>query len=256
MTVLEVKDLQVSLDGRKIIDGLSFLVQRGETLTVLGPNGVGKTTLVRAITGLVPYQGSVKFFGKDLKDYTRKQLAAKVAVMNQRQEIMPGFMVKDAVALGRIPHIGRRETKRDFEAVKEALRLTELEELQYRTLEAISGGELARVGLARALAQEPEFLILDEPTAHLDVGYIADLTDLLAKIKREKQLSLLLVLHDISLASVLSDRLLFFGHDRYYLGAVDDILTEDILQRVYGVENMVGINPLNQKKSVWWNFKG
>lgn len=76
MTVLEVKDLQVSLDGRKIIDGLSFSVQRGETLTVLGPNGVGKTTLVRAITGLVPYQGSVKFFGKDLKDYTRKQLAA------------------------------------------------------------------------------------------------------------------------------------------------------------------------------------
>ncbi|MDD2431982.1 MAG: ABC transporter ATP-binding protein [Bacillota bacterium] len=256
MAVLEVTNLQVNLDSRVIIDNLTFSVESSETLSVLGPNGVGKTTLVRAITGLLPFEGQVKFFGRDLKSYSRKQLAQKVAVMNQRQEITPGFKVKDAVSLGRIPHITRRETKKDFEVVKEALRLAELEALQDKTLDTISGGELARVGLARALAQEPEFLILDEPTAHLDVGYIADLTELLFKIKQEKQLSLLLILHDISLASALSDRLLFFGDDKFYLGDVDEVLTENVLESVYGVENIVGVNPLNGKKSVWWNYKG
>ena len=161
MSVLEVKDLTVSYGQKEIIKKLSFTVESGETLAVLGPNGVGKTTLVRALTGILPFQGEVSYFGRDLKKYTRKELARKVAVVNQRQEMTVGFKVREAVALGRLPHIRGRESQRDYEVVEEVLKLTHLEELALKTLDTISGGELARVALARALAQEPELLILD-----------------------------------------------------------------------------------------------
>ena len=226
MSVLEVKDLTVSYGQKEIIKKLSFTVESGETLAVLGPNGVGKTTLVRALTGILPFQGEVSYFGRDLKKYTRKELARKVAVVNQRQEMTVGFKVREAVALGRLPHIRGRESQRDYEVVEEVLKLTHLEELALKTLDTISGGELARVALARALAQEPELLILDEPTAHLDMGHIALLTQL------------------------------FGEDDKIFIGQAKEVLTEEILEDIYGVENLVTVNPLDGQKTVFWNLGG
>lgn len=257
MSVLEVKDLTVSYGQKEIIKKLSFTVESGETLAVLGPNGVGKTTLVRALTGILPFQGEVSYFGRDLKKYTRKELARKVAVVNQRQEMTVGFKVREAVALGRLPHIRGRESQRDYEVVEEVLKLTHLEELALKTLDTISGGELARVALARALAQEPELLILDEPTAHLDMGHIALLTQLFLKIKQKKKLSCLLIIHDISLAALLSDHLMLFGEDdKIFIGQAKEVLTEEILEDIYGVENLVTVNPLDGQKTVFWNLGG
>lgn len=256
MCVLEVANLQVQLGEREIIKNLSFKLEAGQSLSVLGPNGAGKTTLVRALTGILPYQGEVTYFSKDLKAYGRKEFAKRVAVVNQRQEITPGFRVKDAVALGRLPHIQRRETKRDYQVVEDAIAITELTRLKDSTLDTISGGELARVAIARALAQEPDLLILDEPTAHLDIGHTASLSELLLKIKKEKQLSLLLIVHDLSLAAFLSNRIILFGDEKFYYGDVDEVLKEEILKETYGVENLVTINPLNGQKAVFWNYKG
>lgn len=256
-SVLSVEGLDVSYGQKKIIRDLSFKLNAGESLSVLGPNGVGKTTLVRAITGILPYEGTVSYFGKDLKQYARKELAKQVAVVNQRQEITPGFKVKDAVALGRLPHIEGREKKRDYEVVNEALDITGLTSLASSTLDTISGGELARVALARALAQEPKILILDEPTAHLDIKHTAILSKLLLQIRQEKKISFLLILHDISLAATLSNRLILFGkEDKLFIGETNEVLTEGILKEVYGVDNMVVKNPLDGQKAIFWDYLG
>ena len=218
--------------------GLSFAIARGEILGLIGPNSAGKTTLVRLLTKVVePARGEIRLEGAPLARLTRWELARHVAVVPQDLPQSLPFTVEQLVLMGRYPHGPRRffETADDLAIAREAMALTGVTELGPVPVESLSGGERQRVILARALAQQPRLLILDEPTAHLDLRYQVECVGLLRRINREQGVTVLLVSHDLNLAAEISDRLLLLASGRVArLGAPAHVLDEALLTSVYG----------------------
>lgn len=218
--------------------GLSFTSAPGEILGVIGPNSAGKTTLVRLITKVLePAAGEIRLGGAPLSRLTRWELARHVAVVPQ--DVPPGlpFTVEQVVLMGRYPHAPRRffETAKDLAVARAAMALTEVTELAEAAVARLSGGERQRVLLARALAQEPRLLVLDEPTAHLDLHYQVECVGLLRRINHERGVTVVLVSHDLNLAAEVSDRLLLLSQGRLArLGTPAAVLEEELLGRVYG----------------------
>lgn len=238
VAMLEVKDLSCGYGRTKVLEGVSFSLQRGELLGLIGPNGSGKTTLLRTISGyLPPLEGKVLLEGEDLGSIAPRDLSRKVAVVTQAPGGLPPFTVEEYVLLGRIPHWGRFkliEDRTDRKAVERAMALSGVLPLRERELRELSGGELQLVFLARALAQEPELLLLDEPTAHLDIGHQVQIMDLLLEL-RDGGLTLLLVLHDLNLASLYCERLALLHRGRLHLiGSPWEVLREEVIEEVYG----------------------
>lgn len=217
---------------------LTFAIAAGEILGVIGPNSAGKTTLVRLLTKVVePTRGDLRLDGAPLGRLTRWELARHVAVVPQDLPPSLPFTVEQLVLMGRYPHAPRRffETAGDLAIAREAMALTGVTELGPVPVESLSGGERQRVILARALAQQPRLLILDEPTAHLDLHYQVECVGLLRRVNRERGVTVLLVSHDLNLAAEVSDRLLLLAEGRLVrLGPPDAVLDEALLAGVYG----------------------
>jgi iron complex transport system ATP-binding protein len=222
---------------------LGFTIARGETLGVIGPNSAGKTTLVRLLTKVLePTSGDVLLDGQPLGRITRWELARHVAVVPQ--DVPPGlpFSVEQVVLMGRYPHAPGRffETAEDLAVGRAAMALTGISELAEAPVASLSGGERQRVLLARALAQEPRLLVLDEPTAHLDLRYQVECVDLLRRINQERDVTIVLVSHDLTLAAEVADRLLLLSQGRLArLGTPTEVLEESLLARVYGCPVLV-----------------
>jgi iron complex transport system ATP-binding protein len=218
--------------------GVSFAVARGEILGVIGPNSAGKTTLIRLLTKVLePARGEIRLDGRSLATLSRGQLAREVAVVPQELPPSLPFTVEQLVLLGRYPHAPRRffETAADLAVAREAMTMTGVLHLARAPVEGLSGGERQRVVLARALAQEPRLLVLDEPTAHLDLRYQVEAVALLRRVNRERGTTVLLVSHDLNLAAEVSDRLLLLAEGRVArLGTPADVLDERTLAGVYG----------------------
>ena len=220
------------------LSDLSFDVADGEILGVIGPNSAGKTTLIRILTKvLAPTRGTITVDGTSLPSMTRAELARRIAVVPQ--DIPQGlpFTVEQLVLMGRYPHTPRRffETSEDVTIAREAMAATGVLDLAETAVGSLSGGERQRVVLARALAQRPRLLILDEPTAHLDLRYQVECVALLRRVNREQGTTVLLVSHDLNLAGELCDRLLLFADGRIArLGTPDEVLEERLLAAVYG----------------------
>ena len=220
------------------LTGLSFAIDRGEILGVIGPNSAGKTTLIRLITKvLTPRRGAIEVEGRSLAELTHAQLARRIAVVSQ--DVPPGlpFTVEQLVLMGRYPHGPRRffETSDDLVIAGEAMAATGVLDLAQTPVGSLSGGERQRVVLARALAQRPRLLILDEPTAHLDLRYQVECVALLRRVNREQGTTVLLVSHDLNLVGELCDRLLLLADGRIArLGTPDEVLEEGLLADVYG----------------------
>lgn len=220
------------------LSDLSFDVGDGEILGVLGPNSAGKTTLIRLLTRiLATTAGTIEVDGVALPALSRAELARRVAVVPQ--DAPPGlpFTVEELVAMGRYPHAPRRffESAEDLAIARLAMAATDVLELARTSLAMLSGGERQRVMLARALAQRPRLLILDEPTAHLDLRYQVECARLLRRVNREQGTTVLLVSHDLNLAGELCDRLLLLADGRLArLGSPADVLDETLLASVYG----------------------
>ncbi len=236
---LAFEEVGFAYGGAPVLRGLSLQVEPGELTALLGPNGAGKTTCVRLAAGsLTPRQGVVRLFGRDLRTYGAAERARTVAVVPQEAPLEFEFRVHEVVAMGRSPHQGLLglESAEDRQAVAEALRVTGTDAHAGRPLAALSGGEKQRVILARALAQSPRLLLLDEPTAHLDLKHRLAIYGLLQRLHREG-LTTVVVSHDLNLAAAHCRRLVLFRCGEVVAdGPPRDVLRPEILREVYEVD--------------------
>ena len=234
---LELRGLGVDLSGREIVRDVSCRLPAGGWLGVLGPNGAGKSTLLRAIAGLIEHRGQVLLDGRDTATMRRRDLAMSIAVVAQKPTVPEGAVVVDYVALGRTPHIRYFGSagRRDRAVVTDVLDALDLSDLATRPVASLSGGEAQRVFVARALAQEPSMLLLDEPTTSLDVGRQQDVLELIETLRRERQVTVVSALHDLSLAGQFTDRLLLLHEgNQVGEGVPGEVLTEQVVREFFG----------------------
>lgn len=237
--MLNIHSLTIAYQERIVLDDLSLEVARGEILAVVGPNGVGKSTLVRALSGVLPpVSGQVNLENRDLTQLSPMQRARLMAVVPQARELPGAYTVYQTVLLGRTPYLswlGHAGTG-DHAAVRVALEQTRTLELAERPVGELSGGEQQLVLLARALAQDAPVLLLDEPTTHLDLAHQSNLLNLVRRLSKEKNLTVLMVLHDLNLASLYADRVALMVSGRIHaIGKPSEVLTTDNLSAVYQV---------------------
>jgi len=234
---LEARGIAVEAGGRRLLHGVDIALAAGELVGLVGPNGAGKSTLLRALTGMVPLAaGSVTLGGRPLAAIDRRQRARHVAVVQQLPAAPRSMTVAELVLLGRYPHLGLlgRETARDRDYAAEAMRRAGCLALAGRELGTLSGGERRRAFIARALAQEATLLLLDEPTAHLDVAAQAELFAVLRELAAAGA-GVLIVAHDLTLAAVHCERLLLLAGGRVVArGAPAVVVSSENVARVYG----------------------
>ena len=247
--VLEAIDVVVGYNQRDVLRGVSLALYPGEFLGIIGPNGSGKSTLIKALTGILRLRdGQVRLAGRPLRDSSPREQARLVAVVPQVSVPLFAFSVREVVEMGRHPHLGHFASfsPADREAVDEAIALTDVAYLEHRSIDQLSSGELQRVTIARALAQRPRVLLLDEPTAHLDLGHQLDIFELLVRLNRERGLSVLCISHDLNLAAEFCRRLVLLSAGRVFAaGTAAEVITEENLQAVYGALVRVHANPLS-----------
>jgi iron complex transport system ATP-binding protein len=238
-TAIEVQGLAVMLGGRRVLDGVDLDIRHGELLALVGPNGAGKSTLLGAVAGDVPFQaGSVAIDGQPLAGWGPRELALRRSVLLQRIDISFPFTVGDVVRMGRSPWAGTDAEDDDDEAVAMAMAQTDIADLAVREYPSLSGGERARAALARVLAQQTGIMLLDEPTAALDLHH-QELVMQVARDRAAAGAAVVVVAHDLGMAAAWADRVVIL--DRGNIagdGPPSDVLTEELLSRVYhhGVE--------------------
>jgi iron complex transport system ATP-binding protein len=223
-----------------VLHDVSVSVDRGSMVGLLGPNGSGKTTLLRVLAGMIrPQSGTVALNGSAVSEQSRKALARQIAVVPQETHATFDFTVLDMVLMGRFPHLGAFELEgaRDFDIARAALAATGTTDLERRHFSTLSGGEKQRVVIASALAQEAEVLLLDEPTASLDLAYQFETAALLTRLNRERGTTIVVSTHDLNLAAAFCDRLLLLRHGRVVAqGPTREVLTADTVRAVYGMD--------------------
>jgi iron complex transport system ATP-binding protein len=247
MKTLLARDIGYAYGDYMVLERLTLVAQPGQVLGLIGPNGVGKTTLLRLLARLLPpLKGTVHMADHDLWDMTPKQVAQCLSLTPQENPSWP-LTVEQVVSLGRAPHRGwlLPLSAADREAINRALERTGLFALRGRLLTELSGGEQRRVVLARALCQEPQVLLLDEPTAYLDLRYQSDILDMITRLAHEDGLTIVITMHDLNQAALYADCLALLAQGQVLaLGTPDDVLTSENVSRAYGVEVVVSRHPV------------
>jgi iron complex transport system ATP-binding protein len=248
MTTLEARDLTCAYNGEPVLSNLSLAVYPGQVLALIGPNGAGKTTLLRAMARLLrPRKGALLLDDQQVWQLPPRAMARQLALAPQSNGNTWPLSVEQVVALGRAPHRGwlLPFSARDREVVQQAIQRTGLEHLRQRLVTQLSGGEQRRVVLARALAQEPQILLLDEPTAHLDLKYQTEILELARQLAHADDLAVVVTLHDLNQAALCADRLALLAEGRLLVvGEPQDVLVPSYLARAYGVPVVVTQHPL------------
>jgi iron complex transport system ATP-binding protein len=218
---------------------VSVTIDRGSLTGLLGPNGCGKTTLLRLLAGILqPDAGTVTLDGRSLSDLTRRSVARRIAIVPQETHPAFDYTAMEMVLMGRHPHLGpfELESPKDIDVAYAAMASTGTDHLADRAYMTLSGGEKQRVIIASALAQEPEILLLDEPTASLDLGYQVEIAALLARLTRERSVTMVMATHDLNLAASICDTLVLMRDGQILAqGATGDVLDNDAVARLYGV---------------------
>jgi iron complex transport system ATP-binding protein len=234
-----VRSITVNYGDREILHEVSLNVEAGEVVSLIGPNGAGKTTMIRAISGILPLQsGSVHVDGNDIYDLSITERARLLAVVPQARKLPPAYSVQHAVLMGRTPYLGwlGNPSKRDYEKIDWALDRTHIRDLASRHVEELSGGEQQLVLVARALAQDAPVILLDEPTAHLDLRHQSTILNLIRSLAQERGLAVLMSLHDLNLVSLYSDRIALLGEGKIHaFGTSNEVINPQILSDVYQV---------------------
>lgn len=247
--LLKAHAITCGYGGDPVLQDVSFELAPGDFVGVIGPNGCGKSTLIRAVTGVLRLDaGTVDLEGQDVLKMPRREVARRVAVIPQDAGYLFGFTVLEMVMMGRTPHLRRlqRASDRDVALTEKALRQTDMLSLKDRKVTELSGGERQRAVIARALAQEPRLLLLDEPDSHLDIGHQIEIFDLISALNREQGLTLLCVSHNLNLASAYCRQLMLMQHGRLTgIGSPEEIITPERIYEVYGVRALVQRSPVN-----------
>ena len=238
--ILQTKDLTVGYGEKVVVEQADFSVERGEIFSLIGPNGAGKTTLLKALTHqLTPMDGNILLNGKDLNEYKPLELAQTMAVVFS-DALRPDRMTcREAVAAGRYPYTGRFGTlsESDEEIIEKAMETVHIAELADRPFDAISDGQRQRVVLARALCQEPDIILLDEPTNFLDIRWRAEFLDALIALAKEEGKTVVLTIHELELAEKISDHIVCVKGNRIdRFGTPSDIFTEDYLPTLFDMD--------------------
>lgn len=254
---VEVRDVRFGYgaSGPEVLHGVSLAAECGTLHGVIGPNGSGKSTLLRVIGGAArPSSGCVLLDGQDISSLSPRQAAQRVAAVGASEAVVFSFSVEETVMMGRSPHLRflTSETSLDVAKAREAMERTGVAHLAERRITALSSGERQRVLIARALAQEPRVLLLDEPTAHLDVNFQVEIMELVQALAHESGITTIAVLHDLNLAGRYCDRITMLSSGQVAAcGAPGEVLTEEHLLEVYGVRAIVGRRPELDRPAVF-----
>ena len=253
-SLLEVRGLTVAYGSRLALRDVSLELAPGELLGLVGPNGSGKTTLIRAVTAVVPpLAGEIRIAGDDADRLPQRELARRVAVVLQNPQLPEAFTTLDAVLMGRTPHLRLLQTEgpADLEAARRAMVATDTWALAHRRIAELSGGERQRVVVARALAQEAPILLLDEPTAHLDIGHQAAVLELMLSLCRAEGKAVLAAVHDLTLAAQYCHRLVMLHQGLVVAeGSPSEVLRPALLERIYQARVYVFPHPQNGRPVV------
>ncbi|MEA3544987.1 MAG: ABC transporter ATP-binding protein, partial [Thermodesulfobacteriota bacterium] len=247
--MIQVNNLSFSFAASAVFSGLNFNVNRGEILSIIGPNGCGKSTLLRLLRGSLKLQaGDVLWDDIPVGKIPVREMARKVAVVPQSSTIPFPYKVRELVAMGRYPHrksLLSFQDKADGQAIEQALVMTDVLPLAERSVAQLSGGELQRVLLARALTQNSSVLFLDEATSHLDIDHRLELTELLVRLNREQQTTIVQISHDLDLAAAISQRILLLTEhgEIAAIGAPEKVMTAANMQQVFRVDIKIDSNP-------------
>ncbi|MGD2099732.1 MAG: ABC transporter ATP-binding protein [Desulfobacterales bacterium] len=243
-----VNSLSYAYGSQRVLQDLCFSIPRGQIFTIIGPNGAGKTTLIKLMAGIIKHQsGQIDVMQKPIGSYSQKRLAQVLAYVPQGLPVGFPFTVEETVLLGRAPHqkVLGLASEEDLEIVQQTMTFTEVDRLARRKLDQLSGGEQQRVLIARALCQQPQVILLDEPTASLDLSHQIRIMDLMEKLKAEKGVTVVMVSHDVNLAAMYGDQVLLLKTGQIVcLGTPHAVLNFETLENTYNCKLLVDSSPL------------
>lgn len=245
---ISLQHLSFSYRAQAVLRDISLEIPHQSLLALIGPNGGGKTTLLRVMSkALRPQRGAVMFDGQPLVAFGARQLAQKLAVISSEQHFEFPFSVADIVAMGRFPHLNRLErmSDRDWKIVNEAMEKTCVHDFRNRSISELSSGEKQRVLIARAIAQQPSVLMLDEPNAHLDINHQIAIFNLLRRLNRQHQMTIIVVLHDLSAAAAFCETIVLLHRGQIVrAGSPAEVITQELIRQTYGAEVVVVPSPV------------
>jgi iron complex transport system ATP-binding protein len=247
MSIISAENISFSYAAKPVMEGVSFSIDEARMVAIIGPNGSGKTTLLKIINGtLFPDAGRMLIDGKETSRWSRKEIARKVAIVPQETAVTFPFYAEEIVLMGRFPHLNnyRFEDKKDYWIVHEAMEKTDMLAFAARRFDELSAGERQRVLIARALAQEPKILLLDESTVFLDLKHQAQFLALLRQLNTAQQLTVIFVTHDVNLAAQNANHIILLDSGEIYaIGKPAEVITAANIKEVYDVNVLVDQNP-------------
>ena len=235
---MNIQELTKTYDGKTVVDPATFEIPKGKVLSLIGPNGAGKSTVMGMISRLIARdEGMVDFHGKDIGKWKSRELSKKLAILTQSNQIQMKLPVQELVAFGRFPYSGNRITKEDQEIVDQAIAYMELEEMRDRFIDELSGGQRQRAMIAMVIAQDTDYVLLDEPTNNLDIYHAANMMKIVRRLCDELGKTVVLVLHEINYAAFYSDYICAFVDGRIAkFGTVEEVMTKENLAEIYQVD--------------------
>ncbi len=249
--ILDIDDICCKYGSYNVLKEIKLSINKGDFVSIIGPNGSGKSTLLKTITRFVrPVKGVIFIDNINIFNFSDKQFAKKIGFVSQNYHFNFDFTVEDIILMGRNPHLNllEKEDLKDYKIIEDAMILTDTLKFKDKKITQLSGGETQRVLIARALAQEPEILILDEPISHLDINYKFEILELLKTMNQEKNITIIIALHDINLASYYSEKIILLKEGSIFAaGEPEDIINKRNLKNVFNVDSDVTVHPVTNK---------
>ncbi len=252
---LEIENIVCGYPGKFMLKSINFEVIKGSFTGIIGPNGSGKTTLFRGITGEIPINsGNIYFKNRNLKEFTIKQKAQKFAIVTQKIET-PNITVEEYVLMGRFPYkkpFQFLETTEDFRLAEKYMKMTGVFKYKDTLFSELSGGEQQLISIAKALTQEPEILLLDEPTSHLDIAHQVRILNLLQRLNNQYDLTVIMIIHDLNLAGEYCDNIVMMNNGHIHKsGSASDVLNYEDIEEVYKTPVVTRENPISKKPAIF-----